>query len=166
MSSRMRHVITNDNPETLAISQFYANYCNPAITAVTTTAATTTTTTTTSTSTTTPTPTTTGAATATVTIITTVTTTTTTTTMSTASTSVIATKVKAQHKNKPSEPSCICSRNRRILAKTWDSALHRLSLPGMASHSEVHFIIPVNHNKSTSKDNTIPDLTQVSSFHS
>ncbi|VDM91584.1 unnamed protein product [Litomosoides sigmodontis] len=37
MPSRIQHMHSIDNPETLAISQFYANYCNPILATSTTT---------------------------------------------------------------------------------------------------------------------------------
>ncbi|VBB34268.1 unnamed protein product [Acanthocheilonema viteae] len=69
------------------------------------------------------------------------------------------TKVITQLESKNSEP-CLYARNRRIFAKTWDSAIHRLSLPGVSYHPEFNFIIPiVNHKRSTTK-NSFPDLPQ------
>uniref|UniRef100_A0A8R1XW81 Uncharacterized protein n=1 Tax=Onchocerca volvulus TaxID=6282 RepID=A0A8R1XW81_ONCVO len=136
MSSRIRHVINNDNPETLQISQFYAKYCNPTITAISATI-------TTSTKTTTTTP----------------ATTTTTTPATTATTTKSA--ISARSGNKQSD-ACICSRNRKTFRKTWDSTFHHLSLPGMIHYPEFHFIIPISHKRSvtTTKDHSFPDLTQ------
>ncbi|CAG9529998.1 unnamed protein product [Cercopithifilaria johnstoni] len=187
MSSRMRHVISNDNPETLAISQFYANYCNPTNTAITAIATATVTTTTTATTTiaattkaTAPTtvmtpttviaPTTAAAAitkgraatttTVATAIMTTTTATTTAKTVTMVTKSVIPTEVTTELRSKQSEP-CLYGRNRSILAKTLNSAIHRLSLPGVSHHPEFHFITPiVNHKRFTIKNNSFPDLTQ------
>ncbi|VDM95210.1 unnamed protein product [Onchocerca ochengi] len=146
MSSRIRHVINNDNPETLQISQFYAKYCNPTITAISATI-------TTSTKTTTTTP------------ATTTTTTPATTTTTTPATTATTTKsaISARSGNKQSD-ACICSRNRKTFRKTWDSTFHHLSLPGMIHYPEFHFIIPISHKRSvtTTKDHSFPDLTQAS----
>uniref|UniRef100_A0AAF5RTI4 Uncharacterized protein n=1 Tax=Wuchereria bancrofti TaxID=6293 RepID=A0AAF5RTI4_WUCBA len=60
--------------------------------------------------------------------------------------------------NKPSQ-SCIYSGNRKIFAKTWNSAIHRLSLPTVAHHyhPEFYLIIPiVNHKRFTTKDSSFP----------
>ncbi|VDN92817.1 unnamed protein product [Brugia pahangi] len=117
MSSRMQHVVINDNPETLAISQFYANYCTKVTITMTTT-----------------------------------------TTTNAATSSVISSKMITQFGNKQPE-SCIYSGNRKIFAKTWNSAIHRLSLPIVAHHHpEFHFIIPiVNYKRFTAKDGSFPD---------